>query len=105
MDYSDEHIEYLCDELYGENCHNLIDYQNLTINENELGELYFKVYQRTNFSIEGIMCCLTLVDENEHKTTIIEKKFPVDSEYSFYETIDYIIEHKDEIEKSLKSSF
>lgn len=100
-----EWMDDLHDAIYGNGNEPECDYENHTIGYNEDGETYFWVDVFCNGGgLKGISLCAYTKSPDEKENPSVRARVGLSS-FNGYETIDYIVEHRDELEEQLNRRF
>ena len=98
MKYTNGLLDELHDAIFGNGNEPRADYKEQSINYNEDGDTYYWINTYTNGEVKSIMICARVNDDNINLSGYREIYIDDDN---FYATIDFVVEHLDEINMSI----
>ena len=94
MVYTDSLLDELHDAIFGNGNEPTVNYDEQSINYNENGDTYYWINTYSNREVKSIMVCARVEDVSGYREIYVEND-------NFYEAIDFIVDHLDEINISI----
>lgn len=98
MKYANGLLDELHDAIFGNGNAPRADYNEQSINYNEDGDIYYWINTYSNNEVKSIMICARVKDDNINLSGY--REIYIDND-NFYATIDFVVEHLDEITMSI----
>ena len=98
MVYKDSILDELHDAIFGHGNEPTVNYDEQSINYNENGDTYYWINTYSNREVKSIMVCARIKDDDTNLSGY--REIYVDND-DFYEAVDFIVDHLDEINRSI----
>ena len=99
MKYTNTLLDELLYAIYGDSNDLNVDYDDMSINYNEVGDTYYRIVTYSNNEVKCIMVCASVTNEDGKGKVSGYKEVYVQDD--FYDAIDYILENQEKIDLSL----
>lgn len=100
MIYKDGLLDELHDAIFGNGNEPKVDYNEQSINYNEDGDIYYWINTYSNNEVKSIMICARIKDKENKLNVSGYREIYIEND-NFYATIDFIVDHLDEINMSI----